>query len=86
MPTMPKPISVQKQQISKIEDDLGKLKPREEVSIREAIRMLNPQIEQAVKMGYLRTEVNEMIAKRLNCTPDLVARYHSENRRKRKRS
>lgn len=78
-----KPIAATK--VEQLAQDLGELKPTRKISIREAIEKLGPQIDKAVDMGYLRTEIQERIAKRFDCTPDLVARYDSQRRKKRKR-
>lgn len=71
--------------VEKLGTDLDALKPKRSISIREAIHQIGPQIDKAVEMGYLRTEIQERIAKQFHCTPDLVARYDSQRRKKRRR-
>jgi hypothetical protein len=71
--------------VTQLAKDLGTLKPKRSISIREAIYEVGPQIDKAVEMGYLRTEIQARIAKQFHCTADLVARYDSQRRKKRRR-
>ncbi len=82
---MPKPLTVSPEAIEAADKTLQELEPRTEQSIREAIQQLAPRIEEAVKGGHYRSEINAIIARQLGCSVDIVARYETQERRRRRK-